>query len=65
MWHAHAHPAVEVSASANVTAVLCQCRDLNPGRNQQEGSKNQNLSKDRIAKDKARHMVALLAAYCI
>ena len=64
MWHAHAHPAVEVSAPANVT-VLGQRRDLNPGKSQQEDSNNQNFSKDRIAKDKARHMVALLAAYCI
>jgi hypothetical protein len=59
MRHANACPAVEVPASANVTAVLCQRRDMNPGRSEQEGGDNQNLSQNRIAKDKARHIPSL------
>src|SRR6266403_408586 len=64
MRHAHAYPAVEVPASANVTAVLCQRRSRNPGGSQQADG-NQNLSQNQIAKEKARHIVTLLAAYCI
>ena len=65
MRYAHARPAVEVPASTNVTAVLCQRRSRNPGGSQHADGNSQNLSQNRIAKEKARYIVTLLAAYCI